>query len=245
MSKMPRISVLHPVLHSCTGERVSDPEKEKKRKEKEKMIHNVVFDIGGVLADFKLKEFLMEKGFDGPMIRRLLKASLMTPYWGQFERGELTEEETFQRFISLDPENEDNLRKAFSNVEGMLTIRDFAIPLVKALKEAGYGVYYLSNYSPKAYAECGSSLAFMPYMDGGIVSFKVGRTKPDPEMYRIFLDEYKLVPEECVFVDDTPENVEEAERAGFQGIVFQDLKGLLDRLKELQVSISETKIPTA
>ena len=26
------------------------------------MIKNVVFDIGGVLADFRIKEFLMEKG---------------------------------------------------------------------------------------------------------------------------------------------------------------------------------------
>lgn len=32
------------------------------------MIKNIVFDIGGVLADFRIKEFLMEKGMDGPTI---------------------------------------------------------------------------------------------------------------------------------------------------------------------------------
>ncbi|MBQ9279346.1 MAG: hypothetical protein IJ224_12015, partial [Lachnospiraceae bacterium] len=31
----------------------------------EKRIKNVVFDIGGVLADYRLKEFLFAKGFDG------------------------------------------------------------------------------------------------------------------------------------------------------------------------------------
>lgn len=57
------------------------------------MIKNIVFDIGNVLADFRVKEFLAEKGFDADMSKRILKASLMTPYWGQFERAEISEEE--------------------------------------------------------------------------------------------------------------------------------------------------------
>ncbi len=71
-----------------------------------KMIRNIVFDIGGVLADFRMKEFLMEKGLDAPMIRRVLKASVMNPYWGKFERGEATEEETLRAFAAADPEIE-------------------------------------------------------------------------------------------------------------------------------------------
>ena len=59
-------------------------------------IKNIVFDIGGVLADFNVNGFLSTKGFDAAMIKRILKASVMTPYWGQFERGELTEDETLQ-----------------------------------------------------------------------------------------------------------------------------------------------------
>ena len=197
------------------------------------MISNIVFDIGGVLADFRLKEFLMEKGFDGPMIKRILKASVMSPYWCRFERGELTEEETLQGFASLDPENEKNLRAAFSNIEGMLTMRDYAIPLVKGLKDAGLSVYYLSNYSKKAYDECAGSLEFMPYMDGGLVSFLAGKTKPDPQMYQMFLEKYGLQAEACVFVDDTAENVEAAEALGFTGIVFHDLENLLLELRKL------------
>ena len=197
------------------------------------MIRNIVFDIGGVLADFRLMEFLTEKGFDVPMIKRILKASVMSPYWGSFERGELTEEETLRGFASLDPENEGNLRTAFSNIEGMLTMREYAIPLVKSLKEAGLHVYYLSNYSKKAFDECAGSLEFMPYMDGGLVSFLAGRTKPDPEMYRMFLLKYGLRAEECIFIDDTEENVEAAKALGFSGIVFRDYESLLRDLSDL------------
>ncbi len=194
-------------------------------------IKNIVFDIGGVLADFKVVEFLAGKGFDGAMIKRIIKASVMTPFWGQFERDEITEEEALKGFASADPEIEEALGKAFSSVEGMLLGRDFAIPLVQDLHEAGYKVYYLSNYSRKAYNECGESLSFMPYMDGGIVSFKVGKTKPDPQMYLQFLDEFGLEAGECLFVDDTEENVVAAKTLGFEGIVFKTYEQLLEDMK--------------
>ena len=44
---------------------------------------------------------------------------------------------------------------------------------------------------------------FMPYMDGGLVSFKAGKTKPDPEAFRLFLEEYGLDAETCVMIDDS------------------------------------------
>ena len=199
------------------------------------MIKNIVFDIGGVLADYRMKEFLMEKGLDGPMIKRVLKASVMNPYWGRFERGEVTEEETLQAFTAADPEIERELRLAFTNLSGMLVSRDYAIPLVRRLKKAGYGVYYLSNYSKKAYDECGESLAFMPYMDGGIVSFKVGMTKPDQRMFSCFLERFGLKPETCLFVDDTEENVLAARALGFLGLVFSSVDGLMEELQKLGV----------
>ena len=206
------------------------------------MIKNIVFDIGGVLADYRMKEFLMEKGLDGPMIKRVLKASVMNPYWGRFERGEVTEEETLQAFIAADPEIERELRLAFTNLSGMLVSLDYAIPLVRRLKKAGYGVYYLSNYSKKAYDECGESLAFMPYMDGGIVSFKVGMTKPDQRMFSCFLERFGLTAETCLFVDDTEENVLAARALGFSGFVFSGVDGLMEELKKLGVETTEEGI---
>jgi len=201
------------------------------------LIRNIVFDIGGVLADYRIKEFLADKGFDPVMIKRILRASLMSPYWGQFERGEITEEEALRGFASLDPAIENELRLAYSSVAGMLTITDYAISLVQGLKAAGYHPYYLSNYSRKAYEECGESLAFMPYMDGGLVSFKAGKTKPDSEMYQAFLDKYGLKAEECIFIDDTAENVDAAKRLGFEGIVFTSYEELLAELERSGVRL--------
>ena len=37
------------------------------------MIKNIVFDISNVLAPFRFKEYLAEKGFDASMIKRIIK----------------------------------------------------------------------------------------------------------------------------------------------------------------------------
>ena len=199
------------------------------------MIKNIVFDIGGVLADFRIMEFLTEKGLDAPMIKRVLKASVRNPYWGKFERGEVTEEETLRAFAAADPEIESELRLAFTSLSGMLVMREYAIPLVRRLKSRGYGVYYLSNYSKKAYDECAESLGFMPYMDGGLVSFRAGMTKPDPRMFSRFAEQYGLRPEECVFVDDAEENVEAAKTLGFTGIRFESREQLMEAFRSLGI----------
>ncbi len=131
----------------------------------------------------------------------------MSPYWEMFERCDLSEEEAMSAFISLDPEIASELNSAYENINGMLTIRSFAVDFVKSLKEKGLNVYYLSNYSSKAYRECNDSLTFMEYMDGGCLSFQEKMTKPDVNFYKLFLEKYNLNPEEGIFIDDTEKNV--------------------------------------
>ena len=69
------------------------------------MIKNIVFDISNVLAPFRYKEFLAEKGFDGSMIKRIIKASAMTPYWVEYEKGKacVTKKADGDYDISLTP----------------------------------------------------------------------------------------------------------------------------------------------
>lgn len=195
------------------------------------MVKNIVFDIGNVLADFKIKEFLAQKGFDAPTIKRIIKASVLSPYWEQFERADITEEEAMAAFIRLDPEMEGALRRAYANIGGMLTVRDYAVPWIRALNGRGYKTYYLSNYSKKAYDECRDSLSFMAYMEGGLISFRERLTKPNPAIYTRFLERFSLKAEECVFIDDTEQNVAAARSLGFYGIVFTSYP---DAVKELE-----------
>lgn len=199
------------------------------------MIRNIIFDIGNVLTDFRWREFLQDKGFDEAMTDRIARASVMSPYWNEFDRGDWEQDKIMAEFIKNDPEIEKELHIAYDNIEGMVTPRAYAIPWIKELKAKGYGVYYLSNFSYKAYVECADALDFLPYTDGGILSYQHKVIKPGREIYDLLLSRYGLKAEECVFLDDTLKNVEAAREYGFYGICFQTKEQAEEELRKLGV----------
>ncbi len=184
------------------------------------MIKNIVFDISNVLAPFRFKEFLAEKGFDADTIKRIVKASAMTSYWTEFEKGMLTYEEAMNGFISTDAGIAAELHKAYDSCSGIMGKYDYTEGWINALKEAGYSLYCITNFTPAGYEQCYDCIAFVERFDGCVFSFREGVVKPDPEIYKILLSRYDIKAEECVFIDDTEENVISAEKLGFKGIVF-------------------------
>lgn len=199
------------------------------------MIRNIIFDIGNVLTDFRWKEFLSDKGFSEEMTDRIARASVLTPLWDEVDRGVWDIEKLMQEFIRKDPEIASELRLAFGNVKGMVTKRDYAIPWIQHLKAHGYKVYYLSNFSVKAYEDCIDALDFIPYMDGGILSYREKVIKPDAEIYRLLLSRYSLNAEESVFIDDTEKNVDAAKALGIHGICFRSREQADEELRLLGV----------
>lgn len=199
------------------------------------MIRNIIFDIGNVLTDFRWKGFLEDKGFSEEMIGRIARASVLTPLWNEVDRGVWSTEKLMQEFIKLDPEIEEELHRAYDDVKGIVTKRGYAIPWIRNLKEKGYRVYYLSNFSHKVYEECREALDFMPFTDGGILSYRENVIKPDAEIYTRLLSRYSLRAEECVFIDDTPGNVEAAEAVGIRGICFSSKEQTEEALRKMGV----------
>ena len=199
------------------------------------MIRNSIFDIGNVLADYRWKDFLRDKGFDDAMVDRIAKASVLSPYWNEFDRGEWDQDKIMAEFVKADPGIEKELHQAYDNIKGLVTPRSYAIPWIQELKAKGYGVYYLSNFSYKAYVECAEALDFLPYTDGGILSYLDKVIKPEKEIYDLLLSRYELKAEECVFLDDTLKNVEAARMYGFYGICFKTKEQAEEELKALGV----------
>ncbi len=198
------------------------------------MIRNIIFDIGNVLTDFRWEDFIRDKGYSADICERIGKATVLTDDWHEFDRGEIPFEELLDRFCSHDPEIASKIRETFSKIPELVVKRECAIPWIRSLKERGYKVFYLSNFSEKAYYECADALQFIKDCDGGILSFRDKVIKPYPEIYKLLLERYDLVAQECVFIDDTPRNLPPAENLGMSTIPFmtkeqvdQDLEKLL------------------
>ena len=197
------------------------------------MIRNIIFDIGNVLSAFRWEGFLADKGFDKEMIDRIGNASVRTDAWYEFDKGVYSDEEVVELFVKNDPEIAAEIHKAFDYVEGMVELYPYTMDWINGFKTDGYKVYYLSNFSYKAETQCPESLSFLPIMDGGILSYTVKMTKPDPKIYELLLSNYNLKAEECIFIDDTLRNVEAAEKLGIHGVRFTSQKEADAKVRKL------------
>ena len=196
-----------------------------------KMIKNVVFDIGNVLAGFVWREFYESFGFSEETIERLAKVTVKSEFWNEMDRGKMDTGEILDSFIAIDPSVETEIREIFRNVKGMIKRYDYAVPWIKELKERGYGIYIISNFAEKAHEDCLEALDFLEEADGAILSYQDKLIKPSPQIYRLLCSRYGLRPEECVFIDDLPENVEAARKEGMKSIVFHTREQAVEELE--------------
>ncbi len=199
------------------------------------MIKNIVFDIGNVLTYYTWEAHIHSFGFSESVRERVIRATVKSEAWNEFDRGALNDEEVIGLLVQNDPGVETEIRRMMENVGGLVSKADYAIPWIQELKGKGYHVYYLSNFSFKAEKECSHALDFMPYMDGGILSCKEKLIKPQPEIYARLLEIYDLIADECVFLDDLDVNVRAAKDAGLHGILFTTKEAALRELAELGV----------
>ena len=185
------------------------------------MIRTIVFDIGNVLVDYCWRDHIRGMGYEGETAERIGRAMMQSPVWNELDRGVWTDEELLAGFIANDPGMEEQIRRVFSDLSTLVRERSGSSSWVRSLKAEGYRVYYLSNFSGRVKREAADQLSFLNEMDGGIMSYAVRMIKPDPGIYRKLFDRYGIAAEESVFLDDSPANVETAEKLRMHGILVE------------------------
>ena len=197
------------------------------------MIKNIIFDIGRVLVTFDPIQYVNSLGFDEETARAVVGAIFHDPLWIETDRGVIPVEEFEEAFVANAPDYEPQIREAYRKMGRMIRLMPHTMPWVKALKERGYRLYVLSNYGEYLFLKSKDRLDFMPYMDGAVISYQIQMIKPDREIYEYLLKKYDLSPEECVFIDDRPENVEGAKAVGMSGILFENFEQASGELEKM------------
>ena len=178
--------------------------------------------MGNVLVRFDPELFMDRYSLTGEDRKLIRNEVFRSVEWIMLDRGVIDEEIAEQRILPLLPERLHGAARGLIEkwddpivpVEGMLE-------LLQALKAKGYRLYLLSNAAtrqPIYWARAEAS----KLMDGVLISAEVKLLKPAPQIYRTFLHKFALRPEECVFIDDTPINVE--------GALYENMAGILTNL---------------
>lgn len=198
------------------------------------MIKNIVFDMGGVLIEFRPEYFIEKANLSAEDSRLVLQRVFHTAEWPMMDRGSLNEEEAFEILASRLPER-------FRDIVHSM-IFDWNVPLkpvpgmaeyIRELKERGYGIYLLSNASRRQ-PEYWDNIPGSECFSGKLISYEIQRVKPEHEIYEELCRRFGLKAEECVFIDDSGINVEAAIFSGMKGIVFYGDTALLrQQLEEI------------
>lgn len=196
------------------------------------MINTIIFDIGNVLTVFDWRGFMEQYHFDQKTCDRIADITIHDPLWNEFDRGVWTNEEVVDAFVQKAPDLEQELRKIFLSFHGIVKHAEYAIPWIQSLKSRGYQVLVLSNFPDYAHRQCMDALDFLPYTDGGILSYQDKVIKPDPAIYRLIVDRYHLTPENCVFIDDLNRNLVPASKIGIHTILFENYEQASRELEE-------------
>lgn len=186
------------------------------------MIKNIVFDLGGVIMTIDHAEALRRfKALGLADAERQLDPYTQTGIFGDVEEGKITADE-FRRELGRMVGRElsfEECKHAWLGYRKEVPARN--LDLLKRLRAEGYRLVLLSNTNPfmmdwglsPAFDGKGGSLG--DYFDALYMSFRIGVMKPDPAFFKHVLGKEGIRPEESVFVDDGPRNIEAARALGF------------------------------
>lgn len=186
------------------------------------MIRHLVFDIGMVLVDFRWRDLMQELGITGEALEHTARATVQGPYWNEFDRSRISGEEIREMCCALDPAYAPQIRLYFDHIGEICREYPYSYEWLHSYKEKGYGIYLLSNYARLSFESVRPPFSFLSLADGRVISYEVQEIKPEPAIYRILLEKYSLIPEECVFIDDNSANIDTARSLGMQGIVHRN-----------------------
>lgn len=200
------------------------------------VIKNIIFDFGGVLMDWNPRYFFKDYFNDEERMEHFLK-NIATDEWNaEQDRGRsLSEGTEFQ--VAKHPEWEKELRAYYDNWTSML-LRDIPenVAVLRKLENSGYELFGLTNWSAETFIYALDNYDFFQiFKDKIVVSGTEKLIKPDPEIWTVLLNRYKIIAEESVFINDNAKNIEVAKSLGFICVHVQEATDLEKELRELGV----------
>lgn len=198
----------------------------------ENMIKNIIFDIGRVLLNYEPHDYILSFGYTKEISEIIFNIVFNDIQWLELDRGIISEEEHLNKLLIQNPNYCDIIKEVFSNWDTMLKPMQKSVDFYMSLKERGYKIYLLSNFSKLAYEKEESENEFLRLADGKIISYEVGTIKPEKKIYELLLSKYNLIPQECIFIDDKEENIIAAKNLGINGIQFKDIKTTIKIFEE-------------
>ena len=194
----------------------------------------VVFDFGGVLLDWNPRH-LYRKLFAGDeAAMESFLANVCTTAWNERQDAGRSFADAVAELLPRHPDKAALIAAYGQRFDEMIAGPiEGTVEILADLRRAGVPRYGLTNFSAETFRPQRQRFAFLSWFDGIVVSGEEGVIKPDPRIFRILLERYRIAPEEAVFIDDNPANAAAATALGIHGIHFRSPEALRSELVSL------------
>lgn len=203
-------------------------------------ISTILWDVGGVLLtngwDQQQRDgVLLRFGLDHADFER--RHAEVAEAW---ERDEIGVDQYLHHTVFFQP-------RSFTPAEFLEAMRaesrllpDSAIGILRRLAASQeYGLAAVNNESRAMNEFRLTHFHLTDLFSAFFSSCYLGLRKPDRRIYQVALDVLQCDPEDCVFIDDRPENVAAAVSLGIHGIRYQGSEQLGEALEQLGIEAQE------
>ena len=186
-----------------------------------KNIKTIIFDLGAVLLNINYQLTIIEFAkFGVKNVDSFYSKKVQKNLFNEIETGKISVD-SFLKSLQKETENAstNEVRNTWNSM--LLDLPKERIELLKKLKQ-DFPIYLLSNTNSIHISEFRKKLGETKYQefynlfDKVYYSHEIGFRKPNKEAFQLILEENNLKANEVLFIDDSPQHIEGANKLGIQ-----------------------------
>lgn len=206
------------------------------------LVHTVVFDLGNVLIRWDPRILYRKLFADDEAAMEHFLSEVCNMEWNEQQDRGRSWKDGIDMAIQTHPSHERHIRAFRERWEEMIPgAIEETVEVLAELRALDVRLLALTNWSDETFPIALRRFPFLAWFEGIVVSGREQLVKPDPAIFRLLIDRYKLVPENTVFIDDSIRNVEASTKEGLRGIHFQSAADLRFRLRALGLPLPVTE----
>ncbi len=180
----------------------------------------IIFDFGAVMVDWSPYYLYRKVMANDEEIKTFLEEIDFKNWNPQFDKGHPFELGVAEKCAEF-PHRAELIKRFNSHwLDTMGEVMLDTVEIARKLKEAGYILFGLSNWSTTKFELVKERMIFLQYLDGYLLSGEVMQIKPDAEIFHTLLSRLGQPAQNCLFIDDSAANIQTARELGFGTILF-------------------------